>query len=305
MTVERSIWIAARREQVWRAITEPDELARWLMPPEMGAQMVRDEAGKLSVLMGPMSIDMAVLEALDPPRQVTTRGLPDRLIATMYALADENGGTRVTVSMTGFEALPAEAARERLGPSGSAWEKALKNLKAHVEGTGLPYPQGFVASLLGYRREAPHKVMVERSIWIEAPRERVWAAITDPAQVEQWFSPGTAWQMTRLEVGGRFFVYDAENKAELYTQVIEVLDRPGRYVTRSAPTPPEQPHVSDWTLREENGGTRLTISYSGYELEPVDARDAMMEQTAFGFGMMLGNVRAVVMGLPLPVPGGF
>jgi hypothetical protein len=100
-------------------------------------------------------------------------------------------------------------------------------------------------------------------------------------------------------------VYDAENKAELYTHVIEVLDPPERYVTRSAPTPPEQPHVSDWTLREENGGTRLTISYSGYEVEPVDGRDAMMEQTAFGFGLMLGNVRALVMGEPLPQPGGF
>ncbi len=290
---------------MWRAITEPDELGQWFLPREMGAQMARDEAGKLSVLMGPMAMDMALLEALDPPRQATTRGLPDRVLATTYRLDDENGGTRVTVTMTGFEGLPADAARERMGPSGSAWEKALQNLKAYVEGADLPYPQGFVASLLGYRRESPHRLMVERSVFIEAPRDRVWQAITDPAQVELWFSPGISWRMTGLEVGGRFYVYDAENKAELYTQVIEVLDPPERYVTRSAPTPPEQPHVSEWTLREEHGGTRLTISYSGYELEPVDGRDAMMEQTAFGFGLMLGNIRALVMGEPLPQPGGF
>jgi uncharacterized protein YndB with AHSA1/START domain len=305
ISVERSVWIAAPRERVWRAITEPEELGAWFLPRELGAQMARDEAGKLSVLMGPMTMDMALLEALDPPRQVTTRGLPDRLLATTYSLADENDGTRVTVVMTGFEALPAEAVTERLEPSGRAWEKALQNLKAYVEGSTLPYPQGFVAALLGYRRETPRRLMVERSIWINAPRERVWQALTDPAQVEQWFSPGTSWTMTAFEVGGRFFVYDAEHQAELYTQVIEVLDPPRRYATRSAPTPPEQPHLSEWTLSEEAGGTRLTISYSGYELDPADGREAAMEQTAFGFGLMLANVRAVVEGLPLPMPGGF
>jgi uncharacterized protein YndB with AHSA1/START domain len=290
---------------VWRAITEPDELGAWFLPRELGAQMARDEAGKLSVVMGPMTMDMALLEGMDSPRQVTTRGLPDRLLATTYTLADEQDGTRVTVRMTGFEALPAEAASERLGPSGGAWEKALANLKAHLEGAELPYPQGFVAALLGYRREAPHRLMLERSIWIDAPRQKVWAAITDPAQVEQWFSPGTPWQMTALEVGGRFFVYDAENKAELYTQVIEIVEPPARDATRSRPTPPEQPHLSDWTLAEENGGTRLTLSYSGIELEPAESREAFVEQTAFGFGMMLANIRALVMGESLPQAGGF
>jgi uncharacterized protein YndB with AHSA1/START domain len=305
LTMERSIWIAAPRERVWRAITEPAELGAWLLPRALGAQMARGDDGTLAVVMGPMTIDFAVVEAADPPRQVTSRGLPDRLLATTYALADESAGTRVSVTLSGFEALPEDAVRERLAPAGDAWEKALQNLKAHVEGAELPYPQGFVAALLGYRRDAPHKLMVERSIWIAAPRERVWAAITDPVQVEQWFSPGTAWRLTALEVGGRFFVYDAEHDAELYTQVIEVIEPPARYVTRSAPTPPEQPHVSDWTLVPENGGTRLTITYSGYELEPEAGRADMMEQTAFGFGMMLANVRAVVLGQPLPVPGGF
>jgi uncharacterized protein YndB with AHSA1/START domain len=267
--------------------------------------MARDANGKLQVMMGPMAIDLAVQEALDPPRQVTTRGLPDRVLATTYSLDDEKGGTRVTVKMSGFEGLPAEAAQERLGPSGGAWEKALQNLKAHVEGNALPYPQGFVAALLGYRRETPKKIMVERSVWIDAPRERVWQAVTDPAQIEKWFSPGQAWTMTALEPGGRFFIYDAENKVEMYTQMIEVVDAPQRYVTRSVPTPPEQSHVSDWTLREEKGGTRLTITYSGYELEPEDGRNASIEQTAFGFGMMMENLRASVVGDALPVPGGF
>jgi hypothetical protein len=35
------------------------------------------------------------------------------------------------------------------------------------------------------------KMAIERSIWIAAPRERVWQAVTDPAQIVQWFAPCT------------------------------------------------------------------------------------------------------------------
>ena len=36
------------------------------------------------------------------------------------------------------------------------------------------------------------KIVIERSIWIASPRERVWQAVTDPAQIAQWFAPGTS-----------------------------------------------------------------------------------------------------------------
>ena len=35
-------------------------------------------------------------------------------------------------------------------------------------------------------------ISVERSIWIAAPRERVWQAVVEPEQVAQWFLP-PAW----------------------------------------------------------------------------------------------------------------
>lgn len=31
------------------------------------------------------------------------------------------------------------------------------------------------------------KMAVERSIWINAPRERVWRAITETEQIRQWW----------------------------------------------------------------------------------------------------------------------
>jgi uncharacterized protein YndB with AHSA1/START domain len=305
LTVERSIWIDAPREQVWQAITDPAHLAQWFLPPALGAQMKRDASGTFFVCMGPMEIPIAFQEAPKQPRQVTSRSLPDQLFATTYLLEEENGGTRVRVTMSGFEALPADVREDRMKPSGAAWEKALANLKAHVAGTELPFPQGYVAALFGFRREAKETFAVERSIWIAAPRERVWHAITDPAQVEKWFSPGTSWRLSALEVGGRLFVPNEETGAEMHTQVIERVDPPHRLVLRSAPEPPATVEVTTYMLQEEHGGTRLTITHSGYELVPEEMRWSAMEQNAFGFGMVLENVKAYLEGKSLPYPGGF
>jgi uncharacterized protein YndB with AHSA1/START domain len=301
--VERSIWIEAPRESVWQALTDPEHLERWLLPTAMGMRLKRDDRGKISVLMGPMETDLALFEAVDPPRRVAFRNLPDRLLASTYTLEDERGGTRVTLALTGLESLPEDAAQERVGPSGVAGERALENLKAYTKGMELPHSDGFVAGLFGYRRETRQTFAVERSIWIAAPRERVWRAITEPAQLEKWFSPGTPWHGTGLEVGGKMFVRDPDTGAEMYTQVIERIDPPSQLVTRSAP--PEVAYSTTWTLREENGGTRLTITHAGYELAPQDGRWASMEQNAFGFGMMLTNLAAYVEGDSLPQPQGF
>jgi uncharacterized protein YndB with AHSA1/START domain len=253
--------------------------------------------------MGEMEIPVAIFDVVEPPRRLAGRGLPDRLLTTTYTLEEEKGGTRVTVTMSGFASLPEEAGQERLAPSSEGWEKALANLKASVTGAELPFPQGYVAALFGYRREAKAKFAVERSIWIAANRERVWRAITDPEQIEKWFSPGTQWRGTGLEVGGKLSVYNPETDSDMYTQVIEVIDPLHQLVTRSAP--PEAPQATAWTLTEENGGTRLTITHSGYELEAADIRQQNMEQNAFGFGMMLENLQAYIEGQRLPYPAGF
>ena len=303
--VERSIWLNAPRERVWQAILQPDQLAQWFLPPALGAQMKRDDKGLLFVSMGGMDIPVAVIEVVSESRQLISRSVPDMLLTTTYTLEDEKGGTRLTVTMSGFEALPDQAAQERLDPSSAGWEKALNNLKAYIDGAELPYPEGYVASLYGYRRESKEVFAAERSIWIDASRERVWQAITDPKQLQQWYSPTTPWLLSALEVGGRFYIYNVETESEMYTELIELLDPPHHLVKRSVAKPPETPHVTAWRLDEENGGTRVTITNSGYELEPDSTRHPNMEQNAFGFGMMLANLKAYNEDKALPYPYGF
>jgi uncharacterized protein YndB with AHSA1/START domain len=193
--------------------------------------MTRDEGGRLSVRLGEMESAVAVLEAMDAPRRVTSRGLPDAQLATTYSLEEEKAGTRVTVTMTGFDSLPEDSRQDRLDLTGASWQKALENLKAHVGGTALPHPQASVAPLFGYWRQGKEKLAVERSIWIDAPRERVWQAITDPDQIGHWFSPGTRWRGTGPKAGGTLAVIDPETGADSFVQIIDVVDAPRRLDT--------------------------------------------------------------------------
>jgi uncharacterized protein YndB with AHSA1/START domain len=303
--VERSIWIDAPRERVWQAIMEPEQLAGWLLPPMLGGQMKRDDDGTLSVLMGDMAIPLAALESADAPARATMRAMPDQLLAVTYSLAEENGGTRVGVALSGFERLPEGAREERLVPSGIGWEKGLANLKAFIASAELPFPEGYVTALFGHRRVTKETIAVERSIWMNAPRERVWHAISDPALIEQWFSPGTPWVVSESAVGGRLFVRNPDTGEEMYTQVIELIDPPHRLATRTVAGPGEPTFLSTYALADEKGGTRLTFTYTAYELEPDHPEWGLLEQHAFGFGMMLENVRAVVEGTSLPYPAGF
>jgi hypothetical protein len=91
----------------------------------------------------------------------------------------------------------------------------------------------------------------------------------------------------------------------MYTQVIEVLDPPHKLVTRSQPEPPAKPETTSYLLLEENGGTRLTLLYTGYQGLLDDDRRTRMEQDSMGFGMVLENIKAQVEGRDLPHPQGF
>ena len=50
---------------------------------------------------------------------------------------------RRVATVTGFESLSEDARKERLDQNGKGWEMALENLKAYIDGSSLPHPEGF------------------------------------------------------------------------------------------------------------------------------------------------------------------
>lgn len=304
--VERTIWIDAPRDHVWQSLTHPDHIIQWFVPNLPGASMQLDETGTVTIHLGPMGVEFLTLNIVAPLHQATMRGLPDGVVTATYTLKEENGGTEVTTTVNGFHTLVSGVNAERLSQITKGWEQTLNNLKAHIGGTALPFPHAFVGPLFGYWQDEPKKASLERSIWIAAPRERVWRAITDPKQLQLWLSPATEWQLSALEIGGRLYVYNAEEAREMHVEIIELLDPPHQFATRTLPEAPDTIEKEKlYTLTEEKGGTRLSILLTGYEQEAEGTRGSHMEENAFGFGMMLQNAKAYLEGQELPFPWGF
>jgi uncharacterized protein YndB with AHSA1/START domain len=139
LTVERSIWIAASREQVWKAVTEAEQIQQWWG----GGDYWEIEALKVGATVkfgDPDDLMLATIAVVDPPREFAIQWPPQPQyhsipIFTTYRLEAENGGTRVTVTETGFEALPDDIRQQRFDSTAQGYATVLEGLKAHVERT--------------------------------------------------------------------------------------------------------------------------------------------------------------------------
>jgi uncharacterized protein YndB with AHSA1/START domain len=135
LTVERSIWIAAAPARVWRAITEADQIMQWWGDYwEISAL----EVGAAIKFGDPNDLMLAKVAVVDPPRRFTIEWPPQEqyhsiAMTTSYLLEEENGGTRVTVTETGFEALPEDIRRTRFEQTAKGYETVIRNLKDYLE----------------------------------------------------------------------------------------------------------------------------------------------------------------------------
>ena len=146
------------------------------------------------------------------------------------------------------------------------------------------------------------KIAVERSIWINAPRERVWRAVTEPGQLDQWYAAYYRWDIPALEAGAFVKFYNKDDSTDAQVAAIEVIDPPREFTLRWGPDReyPALTLVTSFLLEEENGGTRATIRESGYELLPEGDRQKWMEAAGGGYTMSMENLSALVEGRSLP-----
>jgi len=99
------------------------------------------------------------------------------------------------------------------------------------------------------------------SRWLDAPRERVWQALTDPAQVNAWWGPeGFSNEDVRQEVkvGGvwSFTMVGPDGTRFANHSVYQELTAPSRLVYEHGDGKAVM-FTAVITLEEEAGGTRL------------------------------------------------
>jgi uncharacterized protein YndB with AHSA1/START domain len=190
-------------------------------------------------------------------------------LVTSFLLDEENGGTRATIHESGYERLPEDVRQKWLDATGGGYTMSMENLKAYME-----------------------KLTVERSIWINAPRERVWQAVTESKQIRQWWG-GDYWEITALQPGATIKFGDPN---DLMLATVAVVDPPREFSLQWPPQPQYHniPIFTTFRLEEENGGTRVTVTETGFEALPEDIRQQRFDSTARGYETVLAGLKVHV-----------
>ncbi|WP_293482513.1 SRPBCC domain-containing protein [Phenylobacterium sp.] len=139
--VTSMIEVAAPRERVWQALSDPDQVSRW-----MGCLGFRGEAGHVFYLQpdrarraaGDVAGAIACrIEVLDRPRRLSfSWGFPD--VPDTFVdirLREIPGGTHVRLVHSGWDQFDDRETEDVRGGLGHAWHAvALPALKAVAEG---------------------------------------------------------------------------------------------------------------------------------------------------------------------------
>lgn len=142
--------------------------------------------------------------------------------------------------------------------------------------------------------------VLQHSIWIDAPRERTWRAITETEQIKQWWGAQGYAEITKLAPGAPIKFGMGDNAI---FATIRVVDPPRDFVYEWPPHPRyfSVPFMTSYKLEEENDGTKVTFSESGFEAWPDDEiRRARFDRISGDFRMVLENLKAYLEGRSLP-----
>ncbi|SPC20520.1 SRPBCC family protein [Cupriavidus taiwanensis] len=146
---------------------------------------------------------------------------------------------------------------------------------------------------------------IERSILIEAPVARVWHALTDADTFGSWFGvrfDGATFAPGRRVVGNITYPGYEYLKFDVHVERME----PERLLSwRWHPAPLERGRdysdepatLVEFTLREVEGGTMLTVVESGFDQIPPERRQEAFRINSGGWDAQVNNIREHVAGV--------
>ena len=140
----------------------------------------------------------------------------------------------------------------------------------------------------------------EREEFLAAPIGRVWSAISEPAQLKEWFAEPT-YPLTPGGEGALQFRFEDGSEGAPPVLVVAV-EPPHRFAFRwrshsadPAKSVAEQANtLVEITLAEEADGTRIRVVESGFEALPDDVRDTSLRDNTQGWPEVIGNLAKYV-----------
>lgn len=146
---------------------------------------------------------------------------------------------------------------------------------------------------------------IEKQVMLDAPRARVWRALTDVSQFNAWFGVAlTAPFAPGAEVSGRISIRKYEHVT--MTIWIEKME-PERFfsfrwhpyaIEPGVDYSAEPTTLVAFTLEDAPAGTRLTIVESGFDAIPASRRAAAFSMNEKGWAGQAENIRKFLAGNP-------
>jgi len=144
--IEKTLVLRAPKGRVWRAITTPEEFGTWFKVKLEGTTFVagRTTIGKITHPgFENLTMEMHV-ERIDPEDFFSYRWHPYAIDpdvdysaepATLveFRLEPKGGGTLLTVTETGFDAIPKDRQFEAYRMNEAGWTEQLQNIDRHVK----------------------------------------------------------------------------------------------------------------------------------------------------------------------------
>ncbi len=143
--IEKTIVLKAPRARVWRALTVPAEFGAWFRAKLEGTFVVGAWTYGKITYPGYENLTLAMLiERMDPEEVFAFRWHPNEVDANAppkagavttlveFRLQAEGGGTRLTVTESGFDALPPERRAVAFRENDQGWTAQMQNIERHV-----------------------------------------------------------------------------------------------------------------------------------------------------------------------------
>lgn len=183
----------APRDAVWRAWTDAEQLARWFMPhgftvPECTVDLSPGGAIRM-VVRGPdgslTTSDGEFLEVDPPSRCVFTETAFEGALTVRNTVTFEDRGGKTELTLRAEVTRSSVELRGPLAGMEEGWLQSFEKLDALLTGSEVD--------------RTSRSVIATRVL--DAPRERVWRAYTDPEQLAAWWgSPGATIETHEIEV---------------------------------------------------------------------------------------------------------
>lgn len=144
--IEKHGHLRATRSRVWLALTDAQEFGAWFRVKLQGGFVVGEKAVGHITYPGYEHLRFeAMVERMEPERLFALRWHPaavdpkldysaEATTLVEFRLDDEDGGTRLTIVESGFDALPPGRRDEAFRMNDGGWAIQLQNIQAHVDG---------------------------------------------------------------------------------------------------------------------------------------------------------------------------